>query len=82
MIFRVEKGGVLGWTPSTTNVNSIVGIEEHNKLIQKYYDRDKVVKHGNIYIIITIPDKKIPIIPLLLTSYTINKNPTDSSSDP
>ena len=28
------------------------------------YDRDKVVKHGNIYIIITIPDKKIPIIPL------------------
>ena len=38
------------------------------------YDRDKVVKHGNINNGIPPPDQKIPIIPLGNDSYARRKN--------
>ena len=44
------------------------------------YDRDKVVKLGNIHSGINTPNKtKVPIIQLGNNYYTIEKNPNDSS---
>ena len=66
----------------TTTVNSIVMIEEFNKLLSYDYDRNKVVAYGMIHSGISTPEKhKTPIISLENYYYSINKPPTDSSSN-
>ena len=63
----------------TTNVNSTIRIEKHNKLVTKMIRIE--TKWGNMaifkveYLHLT---KKLPIIPLGINSYEKKKNPTDS----
>ena len=65
---------------NTTNVNSIVSVEEHNKIVTKMIMMEKKWENMSIFIVEYLHlTKKIPIIPLVNNSYARNNNPTDSS---
>ena len=76
LIHRIINHNML----NTTNVNMIIRIEEHNKLVPKMIMR--VTKWGKMVIFIVEYlrlTNKLPIIPLGNNYYAINNNSTDSS---
>ena len=64
----------------TTNVNSIIRIEEQNKLVPKMIMIEKKWGDMEIFIVEYLHlTKKVPIIQLGNNYYTIEKNPNNSS---